>query len=234
MAAKKAFALGAVAALSAFGCGTSGDDDDLSDGISGGSAGAGNAGAPSAGRGGTTTGGANAGGSAGNAGASASGGSGGAGSSGAGAGSSAGTSGSAGRGGAGGAADCLSPCLRELFDTCRAQTSCVRQMFPPTLREVECEVATGYRSEVNIDAAPGEPELVVTLDGQPCYTAFFEAQTWTYRGPDNSVLATATVDPAGNHGRCPELETGGVEVKYPIDTSDPRCAPVSCTPGVCP
>jgi hypothetical protein len=243
MAAKSILALAKIVALIAFGCGPSDRDvDGPSGGAAAGSAGASSGGsdggtAPSAGLGGSTAGAAGAAGAGGTGNAGNFGGGGGTGGSAgsAGKGGSAGNSGDAGHGGsAGGAQDCLSPCLRELFATCRAQTSCVAQTFENSLRQIQCEVATGYRSVVDVDAPAPEPQLVVTLNGQPCYTAFLEDQTWTYHAPDDSVVGTATLDPAGNHGRCPKLETGGVEVEYAINTSDPRCAPVTCTPGTCP
>lgn len=151
------------------------------------------------------------------------------------------TAGVGGFGGAGGAAgqmaNCLPPCLWALFGNCRPEQSCSAQHEAGTNDYLECEAATGYEfeSHVDHDGSHPDPDMIVKIHGELCYTASHEGSTWTYRDPAGTTVATATIGPDGTTGTCPLLDDpGSVPAVYRVDTSDPRCARIECSPGVCP
>ena len=102
---------------------------------------------------------------------------------------------------------------------------------------VECEAATGYRFDATLDTSDGhaDPDMVVSKNGRLCYTANYVAPTWTYADPSGAVVATATTGTETTTGTCPALDgPGAAPETYRIDTRDPRCALIDCTPGSCP
>lgn len=143
--------------------------------------------------------------------------------------------------GAGGTAgqmpDCLPPCLWALFAGCRPKQSCTAEHEVGTNDYLECEAATGYRfeSHVDRDGSHPDPDMIVQFNGALCYTANHVGSTWTYSDPSGTVVATVTAGVDGATGTCPVLDgTAGAPTAYRVDTSDPRCASIECTPGTCP
>lgn len=142
-----------------------------------------------------------------------------------------------GGGTAGQMADCLPPCLWSLFASCRPEQSCSEEHEAGTSDYLECEAATGYRfeSHVDNDGSHPDPDMIVKIHGALCYTASHVGSTWTYSDPSGTTVATATYGTDGISGTCPRLdEPGSPPIVYRLDLSDPRCAPIDCTPGVCP
>jgi len=159
---------------------------------------------------------------------------GGAGSSGAGV---AGAPGAGAGGSAGQTPDCLPPCLWTLFSSCRPKQSCTEEHQAGTSDYVECEAATGYRfeSHVDRDGSHPDPDMIVQFNGALCYTANHVGSTWTYSDPSGTVVATVTAGADGATGTCPALDgSAGAPTAYRVDTADPRCASIECTPGTCP
>jgi hypothetical protein len=131
---------------------------------------------------------------------------------------------------------CVSPCLRDLFMKCRPQLSCLHQPLDATDNSyIECEADRGFRlDEELVDPDSGMRTLVTTIDGAICYSATYVSPVWTYHDANGTPVATVTLDQTnGNTGTCPLLDGASSTKTYLVDTSDARCAPLTCTPGTC-